>query len=152
MAVVRTEVTPLMTSKWVKAAFLILLGIVLLVYSDGLVDDLERNAAEEFNVSFEWTWELVRILLWILVAWMFIDAVLIIVLSFKTDAYTLADVMARLKAIEKNTAPVKVRTTVSPVTAAPTPEPDAEVAGYPIAEEIPEVPDSDDDEPPPPLE
>ena len=149
---VRTEITPQMTSKWVKAAFLILLGIVLLIYSGGLVDDLERNAAEEFDVSFEWTWELVRILLWILVAWLFVDAVLIIALSFKADAYTLADVMARLKVIEKNTAPVKVRTGVAPVTAAPSPEPVAEVADYPVAEEMPDIPDSDDEEPPPPLE
>jgi hypothetical protein len=150
--VVRTEITPQMTSKWVKAAFLILLGIVLLVYSDGLVDDLERNAAEEFNVSFEWTWELVRILLWILVAWLFVDAVLIIVLSFKGDAYTLTDVMARLKAIEKNTAPLKVRTAAAPVTVTPTPEPVAQTADYPVAEEMPDIPDSNDEEPPPPLE
>ena len=150
---VRTEVTPQMTSKWVKAAFLILLGFVLLVYSDGLVDDLERNAAEEFNVSFEWTWELVRILLWILVAWLFIDGVLIIVLSFKEDRYTLTDVMNRLKAIEKKVTPVKVRDRAAPTVIEPTAESVVVGSDYQSVEEPSRLPEpSDEDEPPPPLE
>ena len=89
-----------MTSRWVKAVFLILLGIVLLYYADGFVEDLERTFAEE-TVSFEWTWDLLTVLLWILIAWLFVDAALIIALSFRTDAYTLSDVMERLRAIEK---------------------------------------------------
>lgn len=149
---VRTEINSQMTSKWVKAAFLILLGFVLLIYSDGLVDDLERNAAEEFNVSFEWTWELVRILLWILVAWLFVDAVLIIALSFKTDMYTLTDVMTRLKAIEKNTMSPKMRTAVAQSSVAPVMESEMVQREYPPVEEIPESDELEEDEPPPPLE
>ena len=133
------DVTPQMTSKWVKAAFLIMLGIVLLLYSDGLVDDLERNSAEEFNVEFEWTWDLVRLLLWILIAWLFIDAVLIIVLSLKTEIYTVDDVMAKLKGVEK-------RLSAQPASPPTMPTPENEVEEYPVMEP-PETPE--DDLPPP---
>ena len=149
---VRTEITSQMTSKWVKAAFLILLGFVLLIYSDGLVDDLERTASEEFNVSFEWTWELVRILMWILVAWLFVDAMLIIVLSFKADMYTLTDVMTRLKAIEKSVAPPKMRTAVAQTPVDPVTESETVQREYPPIEETPVPDEPEDDEPPPPLE
>ena len=134
------NVTPQMSSKWVKAAFLILLGIVLLLYSDGFVDDLERNSAEEFNISFEWTWDLVRLLMWILIAWLFVDAVLIVILSLKTQLYTMDDVMERLKVIEKRLpaeAPAQQPQVV---------QPQDEYDMYPEAEPVPE---SDDDLPPP---
>lgn len=133
------HVTPQMTSKWVKAAFLIMLGIILLLYSDGLVDDLERNSAEEFNVEFEWTWDLVRLLLWILIAWLFIDAVLIIILSLKTEIYTVDDVMAKLKSVEK-------RLSAQPASPPTMPAPENEIEEYP-AMEPPETPE--DDLPPP---
>ncbi len=134
------DITPRMTSRWVKAVFLILLGVVLLLYADGLVDELERNTAEEFNVSFEWTWDLVRILLWIAIAWLFVDAVLIIVLSFKMDMHTMDDVMSRLESIEKRIiATQKTQPATAPVI-------DQET--YPAVE----VMDEPDEEPPPPLE
>lgn len=101
-----------MTAKWTKAVFLILLGILLLLYGDGFVTDLEMNAAAEWNMSFEWTWDLLRYVLWILTAWLFVDAVLIIVLSVKADPYTLGDVMERLSRIEKRLGPEKTCTTV----------------------------------------
>lgn len=101
----KTKVTTPMASKWVKAAFLAVLGIVILYYADGFVTDLESNVSSEFNVSFEWTWDLLTILLWILVAWLFVDAALIVALSLKGDAYTLTDVMNKLKAIEKRMGP-----------------------------------------------
>lgn len=132
------DITPQMTSKWVKAAFLILLGIVLLLYSDGLVDDLERNSAED--ISFEWTWDLVRLLVWILIAWLFIDAVLIIVLSLKTQIYTVDDVMARLKVIDKRLQFLSARP--------PAMRPETEQEMYPAVEAMEEP----DDEPPPPVE
>jgi hypothetical protein len=106
------KVTPQMTAKWTKAVFLILLGILLLLYGDGFVTDLEMNAAAEWNMSFEWTWDLLRYVLWILTAWLFVDAVLIIVLSVKADPYTLGDVMERLSRIEKRLGPEKTCTTV----------------------------------------
>ncbi len=90
-----------MTAKWTKAVFLILLGLLLLVYGDGFVTDLEANSAAEWNMSFEWTWDLMRYLIWILIAWLFVDAALIIALSIKMDVYSLGDVMAKLTAIEK---------------------------------------------------
>ena len=91
--------TTQIASRWVKAAFLVVLGVVILVYSGKFVDDL--RTALEGNVSFTWTWDLLTILLWILVAWLFVDAALIVALSFTEYAYTLADVMHRLQRIEK---------------------------------------------------
>jgi hypothetical protein len=101
------KVTTQMAGKWVKAAFLVVLAIVIMYYADGLVTDLESNVSSEFNVSFDWTWDLLTILLWILVAWLLVDAALIVALSFKGDAYTLTDVMARLRVIEKRLGPTK---------------------------------------------
>jgi hypothetical protein len=95
-------VTPQMTARWVKASFLILLAIVMLMYADHLVEDLEASFSDELDISFEWTWDLLRYLLWIFIAWLFVDAVLIIVLSFRSDAYTLSDVMERLERIEES--------------------------------------------------
>ena len=134
------DVTPQMASKWVKAVFLILLAIVLLMYSDGFVDDLERNSAEEFNISFEWTWDLVRVLIWILIAWLFVDAVLIIILSLKTQLYTVDDVMERLKSIEKRLPEA------TPAGPPPVMEPQDDYDMYPAVEPADE---SDDDLPPP---
>ena len=133
------DVTPQMASKWVKAVFLILLAIVLLLYSDGFVDDLERNSAEEFNISFEWTWDLVRVLIWILIAWLFVDAVLIVILSLKTQLYTVDDVIARLKVIEK-------RLPEAAAEPPPVMEPKNDYDMYPAIEPAAE---SDDDLPPP---
>jgi hypothetical protein len=129
-----------MTSRWVKAVFLILLGIVLLLYADGLVDDLERASADEFNLSFEWTWDLLRILIWIVIAWLFVDAVLIIVLSFKMSVCTTDDVMAKLKSIE--------RRMMAAQKASPAVAPEVDQDMYAAVE----VMDESDEEPPPPVE
>ena len=98
-----------MTAKWTKAVFMILLALVLVMYGSGFVSDLETNAAAEWNMSFEWTWDLMTYLIWILIAWLLVDAALILVLSFKTDVYTLGDVMDRLARIEKRLGPDKAR-------------------------------------------
>ncbi|HUV62079.1 MAG TPA: hypothetical protein VMW71_07960 [Thermoplasmata archaeon] len=134
------DITPQMTSRWVKAVFLILLGIVLLLYADGLVDDMERASADEFNLSFEWTWDLLRILIWIVIAWLFVDAVLIIVLSFKMSVHTTDDVMAKLKSIEKRMMAAQK--------APPAVAPEVDQDMYPAVE----VMEQSDEEPPPPVE
>jgi hypothetical protein len=90
-----------MAGKWVKAAFLAILGIVLLIYADGLVDDLKANLEQQFEITFSQIWDLLTILLWILVAWLFVDAILTIALSFSDQRYSLVDVMRRLHKIEK---------------------------------------------------
>lgn len=120
--------------------FLILLGIVLLLYADGLVDDMERASADEFNLSFEWTWDLLRILIWIVIAWLFVDAVLIIVLSFKMSVHTTDDVMAKLKSIEKRMMAAQK--------APPAVAPEVDQDMYPAVE----VMEQSDEEPPPPVE
>lgn len=103
------KVTPQMTARWAKAVFMILLAIVLVMYGSGFVSDLETNAAAEWNMSFEWTWDLMTYLIWILIAWLLVGAALTIVLSFKMDVYTLGDVMDRLAKIEKRLPPEKTR-------------------------------------------
>jgi hypothetical protein len=95
------KVTPQMASKWVKAVFLIILGIVILLFADKLVDDLKSAMEGNFEVEFEYTWDLLMILLWILVAWLFVDGVLIIVLSLSEHRYSLSDVIKRLGRIEQ---------------------------------------------------
>lgn len=141
---VEIKVTPQMSSRWVKAVFLILIGIVLLYYHAGFIDDLERNSAEEFNVSFEWTWDLLLVLLWILIAWLFVYAALIIVLSFKTDYYTLGEVIAKLNAIEKRLPAQRTRAPV--IVPAVEPVEPIEPEAFPAdAVEI-------EEEPPPPME
>lgn len=93
-----------MAAKWTKAVFLVLLGILLLLYGEGVVDDFRSNATEEWNMSFEWTWDLLGYLIWILIAWLFVYAALTVALSFKMDVYTLGDVMERLSRIESRLA------------------------------------------------
>lgn len=95
------KVTAYMVGRWVKAAFLVILGIVILLYADKLVDDLRNMMQGDFEVAFEWTWDLLTILLWILVAWLFVAAALTIAVSFEQSKYTIGDVVRRLDGIEK---------------------------------------------------
>ncbi len=105
------KVTTRMLSKWVKAFFLVLLGVVLALYVDKFVTDLEDALVNDLRVEFQWTWGLLTILLWILVAWLFVLAALTVAQSLKEDMYTLWDVMSRLRAIEKRLGvrPAKAR-------------------------------------------
>ena len=89
-----------MASRWVKAAFLAVTGLVIAIYAERLVSDLEEALFEALDVQFAGTWELVWLLLWILVAWLFVLAIITVVLSFKEDAHTISDVMALLGSIE----------------------------------------------------
>ena len=97
--------TAQIASRWVKAAFLAVLGIVILLYADEFVRDMKVSF--EHEVTFAATWDLLTILLWILVAWLFVDAGLTVALSFTDRRYSLADVMERLDLIEKKLAPTK---------------------------------------------
>lgn len=94
------KVTPLIASRWVKAAFLAIVGVVLLLYTDKFVSDLRAASEDSLDFSFVWTWDLLRVLLWVLVAWLFVDAVLTVALSFSEHRYSLADVMRRMQKIE----------------------------------------------------
>lgn len=106
------KVTSQMVSKWVKAVFLVILGFLLLMYGEGFVDDMETNSSQEWNMSFQWTWDLLTYLIWILIAWLFVYALLTIVMSLKADAYTLGDVMDRLERMEKRLGPEKTKMSV----------------------------------------
>jgi len=98
------KVTSRMASRWVRAAFLAVTGLVIAIYAERLVSDLEEALLEALEVQFAGTWELLWLLLWILVAWLFVLAIITVVLSFKEDAHTLSDVMARLDSIEDKLA------------------------------------------------
>lgn len=90
-----------MAGRWIKAIFLVILGIVILLYADKLVEDFRNSMQGNFDVAFEWTWDLMTILLWILVAWLFVDAALTIAVSFEQSKHTIGDVVRRLDRIEK---------------------------------------------------
>jgi hypothetical protein len=132
-----------MASRWVKAAFLVVLAVVLLLYTDKLVTDLRNALQDNFEVAFEWTWDLLTILLWLLVAWLFVDAALTVALSLQEQKYTLLDVMKRLLAIDKKLG--IQRGAASPGTMELSGEVDE------IAEEKPAVTE-DEEVPPPPKE
>jgi len=132
-----------MASRWVKAAFLVVLAIVLLLYTDKLVTDLQTALQNNFEVAFEWTWDLLTILMWILIAWLFVDAALTVALSFQEQKYTLWDVMKRLQAIERKLG--IQQTAESPRTMELSGEVDE------IAEEKPAATE-DEEVPPPPKE
>jgi hypothetical protein len=95
------KVTSYMASRWVKAAFLAILGIIILFYADGFVEDLKTNLLNHFEVTFEQTWSLLTWLLWILVAWLFVDAVLTVALSVTEQKHSTAEIIKRLQRIEK---------------------------------------------------
>ena len=91
----------MMASRWVKAVFLVILGIVIMLYADKLVNDLRTAMVDNFDIAFAGTWDLLTILLWVLVLWLFVDAALTIALSFSEHRFTLLDVAKRLDAIDK---------------------------------------------------
>ena len=95
------KVTPRMVGSWVKAVFLVIIGIVLLLYADKMVDELREFSSTNLEVAFDEIWTLMTILLWILVAWLFVAAALTVALSFSEHRYSLLDVMKRLAAIER---------------------------------------------------
>ncbi len=80
---------------------MVILGILILLYADKLVQDLRSTMEGNFEVAFEWTWDLLTILLWILVAWLFVAAALTVAVSIEQGKYTIADVVKRLDRIEK---------------------------------------------------
>jgi len=95
------KVTAYMAGRWVKAAFLVILGILILLYANRLVEDFRNTMDGNFDVAFEWTWDLLTILLWVLVAWLFVDAALTVAVSVEQSKYTIQDVVRRLDRIEK---------------------------------------------------
>ncbi len=82
------------------------MAIVILLYSNGLVEDLKGILPEEgpddldVDFDFETIWELLTIMIWILVAWLLVLAALNIALSFQEAKYSLAEVMRRLDRID----------------------------------------------------
>ena len=81
------------------------MGIIILLYVDRFVTDLKNAFADDVHLGE--TWNLLTWLLWILVAWLFVDAALTVALSITEHKVTLADVMERLDAIEKRLGPSK---------------------------------------------
>lgn len=124
-----------MVARWIRASFLVILGLLLVVYGDGFVTDLETHASQEWSMSFQWTWDLLTYLIWIIIAWLFVYAAMTVALSFKMDTYTLGDVMERLESIERRFDSEKTE----------------DSAGEP-EEAVQTVPEEDGSVPPPPRE
>jgi len=103
-----------MASKWIKAVFMILIALVLLIYGGRWVGELETQSSQQWNMSLDWTWDLLTYLIWILIAWLVVYALMTIALSFKADLYTIGDVMERLDRIEKRLAPEKPKAPARP--------------------------------------
>jgi len=139
-----------MAGKWVKAAFLVILGIVLLIYSQGVVDDLREmiESSEGIEVAFDEIWDLMTILLWILVLWLFVLAALTVAVSFQEAKYSLQEVMKRLDRIDKKLGikpPKRAREELEEEAGE---EPKEEVEVEPVRE----PPPVEEDIPPPPKE
>lgn len=101
-----------MVGRWVKAVFLVVLGFVILLYSSGIVQDfkdtmesIQERSSEEggpgIDFTFEWVWDLLTILLWILVAWLFVLAALNIAFSFQEAKYSNQVILKRLDRIDR---------------------------------------------------
>ncbi len=130
-----------MASRWIKACFLLVLGIVILLYADKLVQDLRVNAEGHFNFAFEWTWTLLTWLLWLLVAWLLVDAGLTVALSFTEHKHTISEVVDRLDGIEKRLGITESTSTESAVISAAEPRKLIEIPSVePAAEEVPPPP------------
>ncbi len=84
------------------------LGIIILIYAENFVEDL-RDALSD-TVQFTWTGTLLRILLWVLVAWLFVDAALIVILSVTDQRVSPTDLMRKMEELEKK-LDARVRTT-----------------------------------------
>lgn len=130
------KVTTRMAAKWVKAVFLAIIGILIIFYTDRFVTELKDEAATSLDLYFDETWTLLMLLMYILGAWLLVDAVLTVATSLKGEAYGLGDVMERLKRIEKRLG-----------------HEEHELSGEELESEIKPVPTKAEDEvPPPPAE
>ena len=130
-----------MMGRWIKAFFLLVLGIVILFYADKLVEDLRVALESHYEVAFQWTWGLLTWLLWVLVAWLFVDAGLTVALSFTEQKHTIGDVARRLERIEEKLGIVETECRES------TPQEDARAL---IEEPSKEQAQISDEVPPPP--
>ena len=119
-----------------KGAFLAVLGVVILIYADKVVEDLRAALEDNFEIAFQWVWDLLKILLWILVAWLFVDAALTIALSFTEHRYSILDVIRRLDRLERRLGPA----------------PGQEAVTHPEAEMVAPVETAEEEAPPPPGE
>lgn len=148
-----------MAGRWVKAAFLVILGIVLLIYSEGVVEDM-RNMMEslesvggdeggsDIDTTFEWIWDLMTVLLWILVAWLFVLAALTVALSFQEAKYSVQVVLKRLDRIDRKLGIRPARQVHEEMEEDVEEEPKEEARVEPVVE----MPAVEEDIPPPPKE
>lgn len=149
------KVTAYMVGRWVKAAFLVILGIVILLYSSGIVEDfrstmesIEERSYEDggpgIDLTFEWVWDLLTILLWILVAWLFVLAALNIAYGFQEAKYSNQVILKRLDRIDRRLG-IRPETTLEE-------EAEEEEESKPEIRQPQAVSPAEDDIPPPPKE
>ncbi|MDH4123957.1 MAG: hypothetical protein OEV21_07745 [Thermoplasmata archaeon] len=95
------KVTNTMISKWAKAGLLVILGIVLLLYIQPVMDEFEMIFEEMASGQADMLFNLMTAVLWIIVLWCFVDAVINIVTSFREQKLTVDDLGAKIDKIEK---------------------------------------------------
>jgi hypothetical protein len=123
-----------MAAKWVKAVFLAIIGIVIIFYTDSFVTELKDEAATSLDLYFEETWTLLMLLMYILGAWLLVDAVLTVATSLKGEVYGLNDVIERLKRIEKTLGHEEHEPSAEEL------EPEIKAVGTKTEEEVPPPP------------
>lgn len=98
------RVTNFMINKWGKAALLVFFGIILLIYWGQVLEELRPALDRLIEGQATFLYDLVNALMWIIILWCFIDAVINIVISFREQKVSLDDLGAKLDAIEKKLA------------------------------------------------
>ncbi len=136
------KVTNYMINKWTRAGFLIIFGIVLLIYLERLVEELHINFERLTDSSSEPIFTFLTAVLYIFTLWLFVAAALNILSGFKEPRVSLEDLNKKLDDIEKRLP--EVQKPIAPVTemqAAPV---------VPTSPKVPEVPKVAEEELPPP--
>ena len=95
------KVTNLMLTKWAKAALLILFGIILIIYLNSVLEELQRAFESILQVETPMLISLLTAVMWIIILWCFVDAAINIITSFREGRTTIDDLAAKIDSIEK---------------------------------------------------
>lgn len=98
------RVTNFMIAKWAKAGLLVLFGIILLIYFQNVMNELQPAFDRMLQGQAPFLGSLISAIGWILIVWCFVDAGLNIVMSFRESKLSIDDLGKKLDMIEKRIA------------------------------------------------
>jgi len=133
------KVTNYMINKWARAGLLIIFGVVLLIYLERLVEELQINFERLTDSSSDTIFTFLTAVLYIFTFWLFVAAALNILSGFKEPKVSLDDLNKKLDDIEKRLP--EVQKPIAPVT---------EMQAAPVVPTSPKVPKVAEEELPPP--